>query len=309
MTPSQMCSGMLVLDKPAGITSRDAVNRIQRLARPLRTGHAGTLDPPATGILLVCIGDATRLVRILQLLPKTYLARFTLGQSSDTDDAAGQIQQHPAPDPLPTLTSISNCLQQFIGTIAQTPPAWSAVHVNGQRAYDLARAGREFTLSARDVDVHEISIRSWTWPHLDLEISCGSGTYIRSIARDLGQNLGCGALMSSLQRTAVGPWDLSQAVSPDSLSLDTLQQYIINPARLVDHLPVYPCTESEREDIRCGRRIPCSPDRLVLPAQPTEDPSIALKSADMQQLLALAEPDSTGLLQPRAVFLHGPAVN
>lgn len=300
---------MLVLDKPAGITSRDAVNRIQRLVRPLRTGHAGTLDPPATGILLVCIGDATRLVRILQLLPKTYLARFTLGQSSDTDDATGQIQKHPTPDPLPTLPSISNCLQQFVGTIAQTPPAWSAVHVNGQRAYDLAREGRQFTLSARDVDVHDISIRSWEWPYLDLEISCGSGTYIRSIARDLGQMLGCGALMSSLQRTAIGPWDLAQAVTPDNLNPVNFQQHLINPARLVDHLPVYPCTESEREDIRCGRRIPCSPDRLVLPSLPPRDPSIALMSANLQQLLALAEPDSAGLLHPRPVFLHGPTVN
>lgn len=279
------------------------------LSAPCATGHAGTLDPPATGILLVCIGDATRLVRILQLLPKTYLARFTLGQSSDTDDAAGLIQQHPVPDPLPTLNSISNCLQKFVGTIAQTPPAWSAVHVNGQRAYDLAREGREFTLSARDVDVHNITIRSWNWPHLDLEICCGSGTYIRSIARDLGQHLGCGALMSNLQRTAIGPWDLSLAVSPDSLTTDTLQQYLVNPTKLVDHLPVYPCTETEREDIRCGRRIPCSPDRLILPSHPISDPSIALKSADLQQLLALAEPDATGLLQPRAVFLHGPAVH
>jgi len=307
MSLSQTFSGMLVLDKPPGITSRDVVNRIQRAVRPLRTGHAGTLDPPATGVLLVCIGNATRLVRILQLLPKTYVARFTLGQSSDTDDAAGQIQLHPAPDPLPTLDSISACLQQFIGTIAQTPPTWSAVHVGGQRAYDLAREGRQFTLSARDVDIHSITIHDWMWPHLHLEITCGSGTYIRSIARDLGQRLGCGALMSSLRRTAIGPWDLTQAVAPDNLSIAEIEQQAINPARLIDHLPICPCTDAEREAIRCGRRITCSPDRLIAPLHPIGDTTIALTSADRQQLLALAEPDGTGLLQPRAVFLHGPA--
>jgi len=309
MSLSQTFSGMLVLDKPAGVTSRDVVNRIQRAVRPLRTGHAGTLDPPATGVLLVCVGDATRLVRILQLLPKTYMARFTLGQSSDTDDAAGQIQQHPTPEVLPTLDNITTCLQQFIGTIAQTPPTWSAVHVGGQRAYDLAREGRQFTLSARDVDIHSITVHDWMWPHLHLEITCGSGTYIRSIARDLGQQLGCGALMSSLQRTAIGPWDLMQATAPDNLSADDIQRLAINPSRLVEHLPIYPCTDTEREALRCGRRIPCSPERLICPPQALDDPTVAIMSADQQQLLALAEPDGNGLLQPRAVFLHGPAEN
>ncbi|HAP06581.1 MAG TPA: tRNA pseudouridine(55) synthase TruB [Planctomycetaceae bacterium] len=309
MTASLTLSGMLVLDKPCGITSRDAVNRLQRLVRPLRAGHAGTLDPAASGVLLTCIGDATRLVRILQLLPKTYLSRFTLGQSSDTDDATGQITQHATPDPLPDPVTLTTCLQRFTGVIAQTPPQWSAVHVNGQRAYHLARSGQEFTLSAREVEIHSINIHSWNWPHLDLSITCGSGTYIRSIARDLGQQLGCGALMASLQRTSIGPWQLNKALAADKLSHESLQQYLIEPVRLIGHLPVYPCTAAEQESIRCGRRIPCSPDRLQAAPAALADPSIALLSADQQQLLALAEADSDGLLQPRAVFLHGTTGN
>ena len=133
--------GVINVNKPQGVTSRDVVNQIQRLVKPLKAGHAGTLDPLATGVLLVCIGDATRLVALLQERTKTYTAEFTLGQVSDTDDSTGQITQFPQPAILPDVGAITSGLIQLTGVVTQVPPAFSAIHVQGQRAYDLARSG------------------------------------------------------------------------------------------------------------------------------------------------------------------------
>jgi len=291
-----MLFGILNLYKPSGMTSRDVVNRVQRLVKPAKCGHAGTLDPMATGVLLVAVGPATRLISLLQEGRKTYRATFTLGQTSDTDDSTGQVRLHNS-TPV-TLDQIQTALPQFLGRIQQTPPAFSAVHVDGQRAYSKARRGEEVVLQPKEVEVHDIRVLDYCWPHLRLEIDCGSGTYIRSIARDLGQTLGCGALMSELERTAVGHFTLQQAVSIDQLYADSIASLLTPAVRIVQHLPQLDCSSDQHRDILAGRQIPL-PAELQHVAVKT---SVALTGCEGRDLLALAEVLPDGSLQPRHVF-------
>lgn len=313
--------GLLNVNKPADVTSRSVVSRVHRLVRPARCGHAGTLDPMATGVLLLLLGPATRLVPLLHTLPKTYVARFRLGATSDTDDATGAITETAAVESLPGEPRIRAALQQQVGTIRQVPPRFSAVHVGGQRAYRLARSGVTPELKPKSVVVHEISVRSWQPPELELEIQCGSGTYIRSIARDLGTELGCGALMSALVRTAVGRWRLVDAVDPDDVSSESLPQQLIPAAHVVRHLPQYRCSREQTRAVACGRFLrSVSPEDVKRPepehsgshAATAERPEpIALLSQDGSELLALAEErdEATGLiLQPRSVFVTSDSV-
>jgi tRNA pseudouridine55 synthase len=204
--------GLLVLDKPSGMTSRDAVNQIQRrLPRGSKIGHTGTLDPLATGVLVVCLGHATRLAEYVQAMSKTYRSTFLLGATSDTDDANGKVTPSPNVQPLDRL-QIERNLLGLIGDIEQTPPLYSAVKVGGQRAHDLARDGTDMELASRPVKVHCIDILSYDWPRLEVEVHCGKGTYIRSLARDLGSRLGCGGLVEVLRRTRVGSFTTDQAI-------------------------------------------------------------------------------------------------
>lgn len=206
-------NGLLVIDKPAGMTSRDAVNRIQRLlTRGTKIGHTGTLDPLATGVLVLCIGRATKLADHIQAMGKTYNTRIRLGAVSDTDDADGKTVV--APDALPpTLEAIHELLSGFLGNIEQLPPSYSALKVGGRRAYDLARRGQEVKLEPRIVRIDRIDLLQYDWPYIDLEIDCGKGTYIRSIARDLGLRLGTGGLVQMLRRTRVGPFTANGAIT------------------------------------------------------------------------------------------------
>lgn len=205
--------GLLVLDKPGGVTSRDAVNQVQRwFPRGTRVGHTGTLDPLATGVLVVCIGPATRLAEYVQAMDKVYETSLILGATSDTDDADGTIT--PTPDSkLPTKARIAKCLQEFEGEISQVPPAYSAAKVTGTRAYALARRGEEVELQPRRIRIYEIVIVHHKGSHLDLRVHCGKGTYIRSLARDLGQQLGCGAYVKTLRRMRVGPFTTENALT------------------------------------------------------------------------------------------------
>ena len=180
--------GVLNVDKPVGVTSRDVVNQVVRLVRPAKVGHAGTLDPLATGVLVVCVGHATRLINLVQEGRKRYRGRFRLGQTSDTDDVTGNVQ--PAGDWSGiTKTQLEAELVEFIGQIQQVPPQFSAVHVQGQRAYDLARRGVAVELTARPVEVFSLQLTAFEPPDFELDVVCGSGTYIRSIGRDLGTRL------------------------------------------------------------------------------------------------------------------------
>lgn len=292
--------GVLNIRKPKGVTSRDVVNRIQRLIRPIKCGHAGTLDPMATGVLLVCIGPATRLASILQEGDKTYRAEFILGQVSDTDDSTGQVEHRSVPDPLPSSENIGQILQRMTGTVSQIPSAYSAVHVDGQRAYSLARQGKEFTLQAKEIQIHSIRVLNYEWPRLDLEVHCGSGTYIRAIARDLGEQLGCGGLMSRLERTCIGSFSVTEGITAEELTLDNIRQFLCPAVRIVDHLPKFDCTPDDVSALLCGRTIPFDAGCPPMASGQT----VAVMRNGWTELLALAELTADVRLQPRIVFLR-----
>ncbi len=209
-------NGFLVVDKPAGMTSRDVVNRAQFwFPRRTKIGHTGTLDPLATGVLVLCVGAATKLADRVQAMPKQYETRIRLGATSNTDDADGVIAESTATS-IPTLASVEAALSAFVGNIQQLPPQFSALKVQGQRAYDLARRGTEVALPARPVRVDSIVMQRYEWPWVDLMIDCGKGTYIRSIARDLGAVLGVGGLVQTLRRTRVGPFAAEGGIKLDA---------------------------------------------------------------------------------------------
>ncbi len=219
--------GHLVLDKPTGITSRAALNMVQRwFPRGTRLGHAGTLDPLATGVLVVCVGAATRLVEYVQRMDKEYVATLVLGATSDTDDADGQITPTACAVPVNT-ESVQSALGQFLGKIDQVPPAFSAAKVDGARAHALARRGEKLELAARQVRIDALDILHYAYPELVLRIRCGKGTYVRSVARDLGQRLGCGAYVRVLRRERIGPFTPSMAMPlepPPALPVPLLPQ-------------------------------------------------------------------------------------
>jgi tRNA pseudouridine55 synthase len=207
--------GLLVIDKPPGLTSRAAVDRVQRwLPRGTRIGHTGTLDPLATGVLVICVGAATRLGEYVQRMQKVYRAGILLGARSDTDDADGVVTPVAAATP-PDRASVEEVLHAFVGDIEQVPPVYSAAKVTGRRAYALARRGADVQLALRKVHIHDIRLLRYDYPHLELEVRCGKGTYVRSLARDVGQRLGCGGLIETLRRTRVGPFRVEEAVSLD----------------------------------------------------------------------------------------------
>ena len=226
-------NGFLVIDKPGGMTSRDAVNRVQRLfPRRTKIGHTGTLDPLATGVLVLCIGAATKLADRVQAMPKRYEARVRLGATSTTDDADGAVTENPSAS-APTLGEIEPALRAFVGDILQLPPQFSALKVQGRRAYDMARHGIEVALQPRPVRVESIGVRHYEWPWLDLGIDCGKGTYVRSLARDLGAALGVGGLVETLRRTRVGPFAAEKGLSLEASAVDAMAA-LIDPARIFE---------------------------------------------------------------------------
>lgn len=204
--------GILNIDKPAGNTSYGVIARIKRLTGEKRVGHAGTLDPDATGVLPVCLGRATRVVQYLTDTTKTYLAVIELGTATDTYDAAGNVTQHGDPSGI-DRNRLESALIQFRGAISQTPPMYSALKHQGQPLYKLARAGISIERKSRMVTIHQLAITDWQPPIITLEIECSKGTYIRSLAHDLGQALGCGAYLKNLKRTRCGIFDIKEAIS------------------------------------------------------------------------------------------------
>ncbi|MFO0865127.1 MAG: tRNA pseudouridine(55) synthase TruB [Gemmataceae bacterium] len=229
-------NGLLVIDKPLGITSRDALDRaLKWFPSRTRMGHTGTLDPLATGILVACIGWTTRLADYVQAMPKEYLAGVRFGARSETDDAEGPIE--PVPDSvMPDEAMLRSALKSFVGDISQTPPAYSAAKVAGRRAYKLARQGKDVQLDARIVRIHGIELRQFDGASAVIHVRCGKGTYIRSLARDLGDKLGCGAYLDSLRRTRVGPFDESRALKLDA-SAEAAMRSLLPPVESLSGLP------------------------------------------------------------------------
>ena len=208
--------GLLVVDKTVGLSSMDVVRKVRRAAGGVKTGNAGTLDPLATGVIVCCLGRATRCVEKLMGLNKVYEAEVDLSAFTTTDDREGDREEIAVAAP-PDEPALDRALRQFVGQIEQTPPAYSAVHVDGRRAYKLARRGEMPNLPARTVRIDEIELMDYAWPNVSVRIVCGRGTYIRSVARDLGAALGTGGHLAALRRTAVGPYRLPNAAGIDRL--------------------------------------------------------------------------------------------
>ncbi len=214
--------GLIVLDKPSGITSRKALDIAERRLDAGPLGHCGTLDPLATGVLVLVVGKARKIQDLIVRSEKIYDLTVRFGARSDTDDSEGEIvPTEPAPEPLEQAV-VEAALEPFRGEIMQVPPTYSAVKVEGRRMHREARKGRPLEAQPRPVMVHELELQSFAWPEAQLHLRCNSGTYARAIARDLGENLGCGAYMSSLVRTRVGKLGLDDAVAPDEVEISSV---------------------------------------------------------------------------------------
>ena len=290
--------GILNIHKPAGWTSRDVVNRMQALVRPDKVGHAGTLDPLATGVLVVGIGPATRLIRYVQQMPKEYRATFLLGRTSPTEDIEGQTTELADP-PRPTLADVRGQLPRFLGRIQQRPPAFSAIKVRGRRAYKLARQGKTVELAPRPVTIHTLQVLRYEYPELELQIACGSGTYVRALGRDLAAVLGTGAVMSALQRTAIGEYRVGDATPLQDLSPSNLRDHLLSPLTALGALPQRILTPNEIRTLQQGKTISSSASRGV-PAHGQAN-EIAAVTAN-HQLVAILTVRGHGCLHPARNF-------
>ncbi len=255
-----MFNGFISIDKPPKITAHDCVSKLRKLLKQKKIGHGGTLDPMATGVLPIAVGNATRLLRFLPE-GKAYEARIRFGIVTNTDDITGEvISDRPCPNL--TITEVKNLLSLFQGKITQRPPAFSAIQVNGERLYNLARRGEiaESDIPMRSVEITEIQVLKWSegdYPELDVAIACGSGTYIRSIARDLGEKLGCGATLSGLRRTYSNGFDLSSSLSFEQIAeLVRSQKFtVLAPDHGLHFLPMIIFDEEQTIGWRMGRAI------------------------------------------------------
>lgn len=286
--------GLLCIHKPAGPTSHDIVGGVRRrVGRGVKVGHAGTLDPFADGVLVVCVGPATRLAGYAQAQPKRYVARIRLGATSSTDDPDGEITVV-AGAPVPDEAAVRDALRQFVGTIQQVPCSHSAVHVAGRRAYKLARAGQPVDLPPRTVVIHSIELVRYEYPHLEVDVRCGTGTYIRAVARDVGAVLNTSGYCEKLTRTAVGRFRIEDAVAPDDLNLP---RDLLPPLLAVPDMPKVALDADQLDQLRHGRAM-----TLAQPAEPGE---VALVDAD-GNLLALGEvAGDSRALRPKRVFCDG----
>ena len=287
-----MTCGFLVLDKPAGLSSHSCVSRVRRAYGLKRVGHGGTLDPAVTGVLPIALGPATRLLPYLEG-DKSYRGVVQLGQRTDTDDLDGSLLEQ-RPVPLLEPAAIEEALQRFRGAILQRPPAVSAVHVNGQRAYALARQGQSLDLPPRPVTIQHLSLLSWQPERgqLELEVRCSAGTYIRSLARDLGELLGCGGCLAQLRRTAALGFSLEQSVSLEQLEQEPPP--LLDPLQVLGHLPRHTLAAADLAGWRCGR--------LQSSAEPwpTDSPVVVVDPDG--NLAGMARVQAEGLLQPRLVL-------
>lgn len=260
MTSAEVAAGLVVVDKPGGWTSHDVVARCRRLAGTRKVGHAGTLDPMATGVLVLAVGRATRLLGHLQLTDKDYLATIRLGESTVTDDAEGEVT---ASVPVGSLTraEVESAVAPLTGDIAQVPSAVSAIKVDGQRSYARVRSGEQVELAPRPVTVSAFDVLDVRVPadrpdvlDVDVRVSCSSGTYVRALARDLGAGLGVGGHLTALRRTRVGPFELGAAHTLDALAQEWRVLGIDDAARAA-----FPSVEVDADRataVGFGRRLP-----------------------------------------------------
>jgi tRNA pseudouridine55 synthase len=288
-------SGVLVVDKPTGMTSHDVVQVIRRGTNIRRAGHTGTLDPRASGVLVVLIGPAVRLSEYVSASDKRYQAVITLGKTTDTYDEDGRITS--SSEVNITEEQFDEELQKFIGEIEQVPPPYSAVKVKGRKAYDMARKGEDVELAPRIINVYSLELLEWAPPEVVIDVYCSSGTYVRSLAHDLGERLGCGATLTGLRRTKSGRFTLRDAVPlrklNDAFIDGTWYQYLIPAAEALSDWPTLEVDTEQMEILRHGNRIP---------AEPSAGPR-AIGVNEQGELVALLElNEATREWQPKKVF-------
>jgi tRNA pseudouridine55 synthase len=307
-------SGVIVVDKPVGLTSHDVVQIIRRGTGIRRAGHTGTLDPRASGVLVVLIGPAVRLSEYVSAADKRYQATIRLGTSTDTYDAEGTVVRTTPTDSI-TEETFSDLLKNYEGEIEQVPPPYSAVKVKGKKAYERARSGEEVELKARKIHVYNLDLLEWSPPEAVLDVYCSSGTYVRSLANDLGEDLGTGAYLIGLRRTKSGRFTLRDAVPlrqlQDAFLTGEWYQYLIPAAEALGDWPGIELTSEQVELVRHGHRIPAdeNAEELVDPATHpyTEEENFGLiraitEQGDLVAILELIPEDREW--QPKKVFFQ-----
>jgi tRNA pseudouridine55 synthase len=295
-------SGVLVVDKPVGLTSHDVVQIIRRGTNIRRAGHTGTLDPRASGVLVILIGPAVRLSEYVSASDKRYQATIRLGVSTDTYDAEGEYVEPIRPTVSVndiTEDQFQDALMQFVGEIKQVPPPYSAVKVQGRKAYEIARNGEEVELEPRTINVYSLDLLEWSPPEAVVDVFCSSGTYVRSLANDLGKALGCGAHLVGLRRTKSGRFTLRDAVPlrrlQESFTAGNWYQHLIPAAEALGDWPMVELDADQVELVRHGHRVPAEADST----------GWARGVSEAGDLVALLEVDlSTQEWQPRKVFFQ-----
>ncbi len=289
-------SGVLVVDKPVGLTSHEVVQIIRHGTNIRRAGHTGTLDPRASGVLIVLIGPAVRLSEYVSASDKRYQAIIRLGATTDTFDADGRFTSK---DETPEITEeqFETTLKTFVGEIIQTPPPYSAVKVHGRPAYEMAREGEEVQLEPRKIQVYSLELLEWAPPEAVIDVYCSSGTYVRSLANDLGDKLGCGAYLTGLRRTKSGRFTLRDAVPlrklREAFDAGNWYQYVIPAAEALSDWPALELDNEQVEAVRHGHRVPAEAGAT----------GMARGISEAGELIALLEVDpTTQEWQPRKVF-------
>jgi tRNA pseudouridine55 synthase len=293
-------SGALVVDKPVGMTSHDVVQAIRNGTGLRRAGHTGTLDPRASGVLVILVGPAVRLSEYVSASDKRYQAIIRLGGSTDTFDAEGMVT--PTKDPVNvTESQFEEALKTFVGEIEQTPPPYSAVKVQGRKAYEMAREGEEVELAPRKITVHHLEVLEWTPPEVVIDVHCSSGTYVRSLANDLGVMLGCGAYLVGLRRTKSGRFSLRDAVPlrklQEAFTAGNWYQYLIPAAEALGDWPAVELNPDEVEGVRHGHRV-----KVVGEPKETKVRGVSTQGELVALMVLVTAEDGTSEWQPKKVF-------
>ncbi len=288
--------GFLNVHKPTGMTSYDVVHQIKRIASEPHVGHGGTLDPLASGVLLVALGKMTRLLEYVLKRDKSYRATLELGKTSDSYDREGKIEIRNTPRQ-PELQEVENVLNGFVGKIEQLPPAFSAVHIDGTKAYKLARKGVLFTTPSREIEIYGIQLLRYRYPLVEMDVSCSTGTYIRSLAHDIGQTLETGAILSELCRLSIGEKiKLENAVPLETLTTETLPSFLMSNESILDllGLPSQIVSPNDLEPMRQGKSL----------AYPVEPLAHYCLVSETGTILAIGRSDDKGAsIHPKKVFI------
>lgn len=298
-----MINGFVVIDKPAGITSHDVVSRVRRILGTRKVGHTGTLDPFATGVLPVAVNDGTKAIPFLDEGVKCYEAVLQMGVATDTLDMTGTVLRT-ADWLLVTREDVVSVLKRFTGHLSQIPPMYSAIKQGGQPLYKLARQGQVVERTAREIDIHSLELLSFVPPFLSFRVVCSRGTYVRTLADDMGEMLGCGGALKELRRIASGPFEISAAVSLEGLEkaaqLGTLETLTVSPYAALSHLPDVPLNDSGLALVRHGRSPEWYDAEVPVPTACYDGTLVRL--TQNETLVAVAECRSCGDDVPRIIL-------